>query len=154
MRSVGSGTGTGISGMSESRQLSVVKTRHMAVLVTGTFLFYSTVSTIVFQVCVFLVVVDNEGLCDECVHVPCLCCVVGKRVLHARVMSRRMELLTYALYLEVGVGRGEEETARKVTKSALGVDSYLFLGCRWRAGARTHGSRHNGLNKVFHFIQD
>lgn len=49
MRSVGSGTG--ITGMSESRQLSVVKTRHMAVLVTGTFLLYSTVSTIVFQVC-------------------------------------------------------------------------------------------------------
>lgn len=48
MRSVSSGTG--MSGMSESRQLSVVKTRHMAVLVTGTFLFYSTVSTIVFQV--------------------------------------------------------------------------------------------------------
>lgn len=48
MRSVGSGAG--IAGISEWRQLSVVKTRHMAVLVTGTFLFYSTVSTIVFQV--------------------------------------------------------------------------------------------------------
>lgn len=36
--------------MSESRQLSVVKRRHMAVLVTATFLLYSTVSTTVFQV--------------------------------------------------------------------------------------------------------
>eukprot|EP00903_Cladosiphon_okamuranus_P009052 g8654.t1 len=47
MRSVSSGTG--ITGISETRQLSVVKTRHMTVLVTGTFLVYSTVSTIVFQ---------------------------------------------------------------------------------------------------------
>lgn len=37
-------------GMSESRQLSVVKRRHMAALVTVSFLLYSTVSTIVFQV--------------------------------------------------------------------------------------------------------
>lgn len=36
--------------MSESRQLSVVKRRHMAVVVTTTFLLYSTVSTVVFQV--------------------------------------------------------------------------------------------------------
>ena len=36
--------------MSESRQLSVVKRRHMAVMVTTTFLLYSTISTIVFQV--------------------------------------------------------------------------------------------------------
>lgn len=35
--------------MSESRQLSVIKRRHMAVLVTLTFLVYSTVSTVVFQ---------------------------------------------------------------------------------------------------------
>lgn len=38
------------SNMSESRQLSVVNTKHMAVLVGLTFLLYSTVSTIVFQV--------------------------------------------------------------------------------------------------------
>lgn len=48
MRSVNSSVAG--SGMSESRQLSVVKRRHMVVLVTGTFLIYSTVSTIVFQV--------------------------------------------------------------------------------------------------------
>ena len=36
--------------VSESRQLSVVKQRHMAVVVTLTFLIYSTVSTTVFQV--------------------------------------------------------------------------------------------------------
>lgn len=36
--------------MSESRQLSVVKRRHMAVAVTTTFLLYSTVSTVVFEV--------------------------------------------------------------------------------------------------------
>ncbi|CAN0550818.1 unnamed protein product, partial [Ectocarpus sp. 12 AP-2014] len=35
--------------MSEARQMSVVKRRHVGVLVTASFLVYSTVSTIVFQ---------------------------------------------------------------------------------------------------------
>lgn len=45
-----SGHGHGHVIMSEARQMSVVKRRHVGVLVTATFLLYSTVSTIVFQV--------------------------------------------------------------------------------------------------------
>lgn len=46
MGSLAIGSGT----MTESRQLSTVKMRHMAVLMTLSFLVYSTTSTLVFQV--------------------------------------------------------------------------------------------------------
>lgn len=45
-----SNDGFGEGNMSESRALSVVNTKHMGVLMTLTFLLYSTVSTIVFEV--------------------------------------------------------------------------------------------------------
>ncbi|CAN0027451.1 unnamed protein product, partial [Sphacelaria rigidula] len=44
-----SNDGFGEGNMSESRALSVVNTKHMGVLMTLTFLLYSTVSTIVFE---------------------------------------------------------------------------------------------------------